>query len=53
MRARERERVWSLHCRGVEPSEIDRRMGLAPGTAAEAIVKMWRENRMKDREERR
>lgn len=46
MRAKDKERIWSLHCRGVAASEIDRRMGLDPGTAVGAIVERWKENRM-------
>lgn len=46
------DRIWSLHCRHVPASEIDERLGLPEGTAREAIVRAWAENRQKDREGR-
>lgn len=47
------ERVWSLHCRGLAPSQIDERMRLDPGTAAGIIAAMWAEDRHRVKEEGR
>lgn len=50
MRAKDKERIWSLHRRGIAASEIDRRMRLDPGTAVGVVVEMWKENRVGDKE---
>lgn len=46
----DKERVWSMHCRGKTASEIDEAMKLEPGTAARVIARLWRAKTAKDGE---
>lgn len=35
------ERIWSMHCNGKPPSEIDAKLGLEEGTARRVIAGRW------------
>lgn len=35
------ERIWSRHCKGETPAEIDRDLGLEPGAARRVIAGRW------------
>lgn len=34
-------RVWRFHCAGLAPSQIDRKLSLASGTAHDEVVNIW------------
>lgn len=36
------EKVWSLHCKGLAPSQIDERLNLSKGEAKSIIIRCWR-----------
>lgn len=46
------ERIWSMHCNGKPPSEIDAKLGLEEGTARRMIAGRWADTAFLENEKR-
>lgn len=41
-----KQKIWRLHCAGMEPSAIDRRLELEPETARFEISDIWHRDKL-------